>query len=341
MTTHPGSDSLPPDDPTPGNTLGARIRRVYPTLTPAHQTLADYVLAHPLQAATLPIDELALTAGVSVATANRFVRVLGLEGYPMLRAALVRDFEAMLAPIEKMRVRVQEPQSVGDVFATALRQSQRNIAATAQALDPRACEAAVDAVLQAQRIFLNGFGASAWLSGLLQQGLDAYCANVQMLPSVGGPSYGARMLSRMTEQDLMVVLSFPRYLTDTVLLARRAFERGVRVLALTDGPNAPVVPYAHIRLYAHTDNPYAANSESTVLALIEALCSAVAHRSSSSVQSAARMTETALSWLYDGHDTTDQPRRNSSTSPGQHLPATPPPANTLPHGPDTPTPDHT
>ena len=255
--------------------IAIRIGRARPTLTRSHQQMADYVMAHPLQAATMPIDELAAAVGVSVATANRFARAIGLDGYPMLRAELVKGFEAMLAPIEKMRIRVEKPSSMQDVFAAALEESQRNIAATREALDGKACEEAVRVILEARRIYLAGFGASGWLAGLLQRGLDAHCDNVHLLAGVGGASFGARLLPRMGEQDLLIAISYPRYLTDTVVLAQGAFERGVQVLALTDGLQSPLLPYAHHSLFAQTENQYAANSDSSALALIEALCSAV------------------------------------------------------------------
>ena len=94
--------------------IAVRISRTRLQLTPSHQQIADYVLKRPLQAATMPIDELAAAVGVSVATANRFARAIGLDGYPMLRAELVKGFEAMLAPVEKMRVRLEKPGSAHD-----------------------------------------------------------------------------------------------------------------------------------------------------------------------------------------------------------------------------------
>ncbi len=138
------------------------------------------------------------------------------------------------------------------------------------------------------------------MGGLPQRGLDAHCDNVHLLAGVGGASFGARLLPRMGEQDLLIAISYPRYLTDTVVLAQGALERGVQVLALTDGLQSPLLPYAHNSLFAQTENQYAANSDSSALALIEALCSAVAHQSRGSVQTAARMTEAVLPWLHDG-----------------------------------------
>ena len=286
----------------PGNpSMAQRIGRLLPTLTRSHRQMADYVLAHPLQAATMPIDELAATLGVSVATANRFARALEFDGYPQFRAALVLGFEATLAPVEKLRNKLEHSATVADVFASALAQTQRNIDLTRQSLDAQSCEQAVAAILKARRIYIAGFGSSSWLGGLLQRSLDPYCDNVQLLASVESSSYGARVLARLKPEDLLIAIAYPRYFGDTILLARRARDAGVPVLALTDRVTSPLAPLASVALYAHTESQYFANSEATVLALIEALCSAVAHSGKGSLMAATQLAESVLPWLHGNH----------------------------------------
>jgi DNA-binding MurR/RpiR family transcriptional regulator len=281
--------------------MAQRIARVLPALTRSHRQIADYVVAHPLQTATMPIDELAATVGVSVATANRFARALEFDGYPQFRAALVLGFETTLAPVEKLRSKLERSATVPDVFATALAGIQRNIASTRQALDARSCEQAVDAILKAQRIYVVGFGSSSWLGGLLQRSLDPYCDNVQLLASIESSSFGARVLTRLRPTDLLVAIAYPRYFADTVLLARRAREAGVPVLALTDRVTSPLAPLGTVSLYAHTDSQYFASSDASALALIEALCSAVAHRAKGSLKAATQLAESVLPWLHGSH----------------------------------------
>ena len=187
------------------------------------------------------------------------------------------------------------------MFDSALSEIARNLEATRQSLDAQSCEQAVDAILKARRIFIIGYGSSSWLGGLLQRQLDLYCDNVQLLASIEGSSNGARMLSRLRPQDLVIAIAFPRYFSDTVLLASRAHEAGVPVLALTDTPASPLAPMATVALYAQTDSPYFSNSEASVLALIEALCSAVSHCAKGSLQATARLTESVLPWLDGNH----------------------------------------
>lgn len=281
--------------------MAQRIAQALPSLTRAHRKIADHVLVHPLKVATQPIDELAATLDISVATANRFSRALGFDGYPQFRAALVLDFENTLAPVDKLRSQLENPATPAGVFASSLDDIQRNIEMTRKALDPASCERAVEAILAAQRIRIIGFGASSWLGGLLQRGLDSHCNDVQLLANIEGSSFAARVIGRLQPVDLVVTIGFPRYSADTVFLTQRATETGVPVLALTDRITSPLAQLASVSLFVHTDSAYFSNCEASALALVEALCSAVAHRSQKSLDGAAQLAESMLPWIHGSH----------------------------------------
>ena len=208
--------------------------------------MAEYVLAHQFRVATMTIDEFAVAVGVSVATANRFARVLELPGYPQFRAELARGFEAALEPVEKLRVELAHSASAAQVFAATLQEDIHNAQMTLQSLDAGACERAVEAILDAERVFIIGFGASGFLAGLLQRGLCMHLHAVESLAGPGGVSHAARQMSRMTSRDLVIALAFPRYLADTVTLANAAKQAGVPVLVLTDKPTSPLAPCATV-----------------------------------------------------------------------------------------------
>ncbi|WP_354682339.1 MurR/RpiR family transcriptional regulator [Cupriavidus necator] len=281
-----------------GHSISERIARSLPTLTPAHRRMAEYVLANLFRAATMRIDEFAAAVEVSVATANRFARALGFDGYPQFRAELVRGFEATLAPVERLRSELERPATAHEVFAASLEDAAANAEATRRNLDAQTCERAVSAILGAQRVYVAGFGASGFLAGLLQHGLEMHCRMVTSVAGAGGASHAARQLFKLQPSDLLIVIAFPRYVSDTVELAQRAKAHGCQLLALTDGPTSPLAPIADIALYAQAANRLSANSDATVLALIEALCGAVAHRAERPVKAAAEMTEFLLPWLY-------------------------------------------
>ena len=295
-------------------TVSERIGAALATLTPAHQRMAEYVLANPFRAATMRIDEFAEAVNMSVATANRFAHALGFEGFPQFRAELVRGFEATLAPVEKLRHELARPASSAEIFAASLNEDIANLDATRRMLDPAACERAVDAILAAPRIYVVGFGASGYLAGLLRHGLDLYCDTVLSVSQPGGASDAARQVRKIAPDDLLIAIAFLRYASDTITLAQRVRERGGRILALTDGPTSPLAPLADVSLYARPSRQFSANSDTAVTAMIEALCGAVAHRSSHSLQSAENLTAFVLPWLHAGQVPRTAPVSNAEAA---------------------------
>ena len=294
--------------------IAQRIARA--ELSPSHRQIADYVLQHPLRVAAMRVEELADIVGVSVPTANRFARALSFEGYAQFRAALVLGFEAALAPVEKLRGTPDRLDSIGEVFAATLGDVARNAERTRDGFVEHDGLRAVEALLGARRVFVLGYGSSAWLTGLLVRRLELFCADVRSLVSVEGPSFGGKTLRHAGPDDVVVVTAFPRYLSDSVLLAHRAREMGARILALTDGPHSPLAALADIVLYASADSRYFANCEASVLALVEALTAAVAHASGRSVEAASLLAEAVLPWLHDNRMASHQRVRHATFGSG-------------------------
>ena len=280
------------------STIKDRIAKAMPELTPSYRQMADYVLAHSFRAATMTIDELAEATGVSVATANRFAHTLGFSGFPAFRTELVRGFESALAPVERMRDELTRRATCAEVMAASLADNQANIETIRQSLPADVCEQIVTAILGARRVLVAGFGTSGYLAGMLAHGLELHCAHVQSLAGVGGPAHGARTLFRLQPQDAVVAISFPRYVKDSIIIARKARERRARIVALTDSPTSPLAALGDLTLYVQAASRFNATSDSTIHAVIEALCAAVAHHAKNSVKSAAAMTEFVLPWLH-------------------------------------------
>ncbi len=285
--------------PHPGNmSIENRIANALANLTPAHRRMADYVLEHSFRAATMSIEEFADATGVSTATANRFAHTLGFDGYPAFRAALVRSFESALEPVEKMREEVTRKATSVEVMNAALADNLSNLEAIQRSLPAETCAGIVDEILGAHKVLVAGFGTSGYLAGMLAHGLELHCNHVQSLAGIGGPAHGARMLFRLHAQDVVIVVCFPRYVKDSIVIARKARERGARIIALTDSPTSPLAALADLALYVQAFSRFNATSDSTVCVVIEALCAAVAHRAKNSIKSAAAMTEFVLPWLH-------------------------------------------
>jgi DNA-binding MurR/RpiR family transcriptional regulator len=299
-----------------GNTIDMRVGKVYTGLSKAHKKAADYVLNNLFRAATMTIDELADAVGISVATANRFAKALGYDGYPQFRSDLVIGFESTLAPVEKLRHEVQRTATIAEIFASVMEEDIQNLEATRRSLIPAICERAVELILEAERIYILGFGSSAYLAGSMAHALEPYCQTVQSVAGPVGPSGAARQFVKLTSRDLVIAIAFPRYHKDTITLAQNVTDRGIPLLALTDGPTSPLAPLSEATLYVRSNRQRSANSDASVLSMIQALCDSVAHRSKGSVHAASMTTQAVLPWLYGSHST-ERLHAGSSSPPSQ------------------------
>ncbi|MCY1459829.1 SIS domain protein [compost metagenome] len=114
----------------------------------------------------------------------------------------------------------------------------------------------------------------------------------------GGNENAAYRLAAITDQDVLLAISLPRYSQDTLQLSRFAHERGATVLAITDSPASPLTPIARHVLFAAADHPVLTSSSIAVLALIEGLVAGVMARNKEAVKLATELTESVMSYLH-------------------------------------------
>ena len=294
-----------------------RISRKYPDFTDAIRVFADYVLAEPVEVARVSIHGAVERAGVSVATANRFAQAIGFKGYAEFRAELISGFSSAFAPVEKMRSEISRQSTSVEIIAASIKQDLANLESTLNELRPEVCERAVDLILNASRIYVVGIDNSAHLAGLLASGLGRYRHNVRSLSSADGAIGASRQLFRYGAGDLVITIAFPRYFRDSVELSRFVKDRGVPLIAITDGPKSPIASLTDTVLYARAERQLASTSNTSVLALLEGLIGAVAHRSPHSVEVEQQFASFALPWFEPDYGAT---RRRPKTFPAGRNP---------------------
>ncbi|WP_137972110.1 MurR/RpiR family transcriptional regulator [Pseudomonas sp. F(2018)] len=282
-----------------------KLASASPDLQPSLRKVADFILRHPLKAATLTIEELAQETSTSAAAVNRLARALKLSGFSALKAALVATLQDLVSPVDKLRNEMAQRPDGAFGLHEQIQVASGNLGTAANSNSPATFEAFVDCLIQARRIYILGFGNSAYMAGLAAANLVPYCADAVAISMEGGNENAAYRLAAITENDVLLAISLPRYSLDTIHLARFANERGARVLAITDSPASPLVRLAEYVLFAPADHPMLISSNTVVLALIESLVAAVMTRNKEAVKLAAELTESVLSYL---HIPAEQPR---------------------------------
>lgn len=241
---------------------------------PALRKVCEYILRHPLSAATLTIDTLAIRSQSSTAAVNRLANAMGLNGFTGLHNALVSNLLAVIEPQEQVRSELVRKPRTGFCLENQIRVSKGNLDGVSVANTPQTFQSMVHRLLSAGRIYVVGFGNSAYLAGLAVATLLPVCPSTTHVSTEGGVEMAAYRLANIGNKDALLAISMPNYAEDTVRLAHFAHGRGASVLALTDSPASPLCEVADLALFAPPSHPILLNSKIALHALIEALVAA-------------------------------------------------------------------
>jgi DNA-binding MurR/RpiR family transcriptional regulator len=249
----------------------------------------------------MTIDELATACRVSNATANRFAKAIGFDGFAEFRTRQIDAIKQTLAPVEKLKAGRDGSASSFDIIADGIRQDLENLEKTRETLTPENCEKAVELILAAERVFIFGAGISYYIAGILTHGLEPFCrGNVSMMGTTGNVNSAMRRLVHAGEKDLAIFISFPRYAPDTLELIDVAKRHGARVLCLTDHPTSPLARYADVALYVQAERRLLPNSATAAFALADGLAAAVANRRREGIDIQMRLAARYLPGLGEG-----------------------------------------
>lgn len=284
-----------------------KLAQILADLPPSLRKVADFILRHPLKAATLTIDEMAHETATSPAAVNRLAKVLDVGGYSGMKAELVTTLQQMVSPVDKLRNELAHRPGGAFGLHEQIQSATSNLETAGTNNHPDTFEAVVTCLTQARKIYILGFGNSVYLAGLAASTLMPFCADATAISMEGGNENAAYRLAAITDQDVLLAISLPRYSLDTLKLSRFAHERGATVLAITDSPASPLTHIARHVLFAPADHPVLTSSSIAVLALIEGLVAGVMARNKEAVKLATELTESVMSYLHmPGSDKTSK-----------------------------------
>lgn len=275
-----------------------KLTELAPDLQPSLRKVADFILRHPLKAATLTIEEMAQATATSPAAVNRLAKALDVGGYSGMKAELVATLQQMVSPVDKLRNELAQRPSGDFGLHEQIQSASSNLATTGSNNQAETFDAFVSSLINARKVYVLGFGNSVYLAGLAAATLVPFCNDACAISMEGGNENAAYRLAAITDQDVLLAIALPRYSQDTLQLSRFAHERNATVLAITDSPASPLAPIARHVLFAPADHPVLTSSNIAVLALIEGLVAGVMARNKEAVKLATELTESVMSYLH-------------------------------------------
>jgi DNA-binding MurR/RpiR family transcriptional regulator len=265
-----------PEAAGPRQALSTYIRARFDEFSRSQKDVAQYIVDHLDEAAFQTAEELARRASTSSSTVVRFSQALGFEGFPELQQA-ARDEYRRRAPAGNGMLSATPLFSLDQTdFEAALAADHVNVEDTAHKLSRAAVEAAIDAIVAAEKVVIAGTDQMAFFASYLRHLLMLLDLPAEIVASPSQEALGR--LSRIDERTLVIGLSAGRphpLITRTMKLAR---HRKAPTVAITDATLSEVARLARIRLYYSSNTPAFVRSHTALLSLIQALAYGVYSR---------------------------------------------------------------
>lgn len=256
------------------NELLDRIEGHYAKMSKSQKKLADFIKTSYEKAVFMTAAKLGEVVGVSESTVVRFAVQLGYRGYPQFQKALEELVSNRLNSIQRMELTYGRI-SQSEILMSVLQSDIEKIKMTMEHIDQNAFELAVDTILQARRIYIVGIRSCAPLANFLGFYLNLVCDNV-ITVNTNSSSEIFEQLIRMSEEDVIIGISFPRYSMRTLKALEFANNRKAKIITLTDSIHSPMNLYSSCNLIARSDMASIVDSLvaplSVINALVVALC---------------------------------------------------------------------
>ena len=133
---------------------------------------------------------------------------------------------------------------------------------------------AVDSIVAAENIYVIGAKSAATLARFITYYFNLMFVNVKLVHTTSSSEMFEQIM-RIGEKDILIGISFPRYLTQTVKAFQFAKGNGATVIAITDSTASPLAEDADHLLLARSDMASFVDSLVAPLSLINALIVAV------------------------------------------------------------------
>ena len=251
-----------------------RIGVFYSGLSKGQKRIADFIKNNYEKASFMTAAKLGKTVGVSESTVVRFASHVGFDGYPELQKHLQELVKSHLTSVQRMEVaanRMGGDDIINDAFAADAEMLKR----TREGVSREDFFGSVAAINKAHKIYVLGSRSSASLASFAAFYLNYLCDNVVLIDTSSTSEMFEQMF-RISEQDVCIAISFPRYSNQTINALSFAKSRGATIISITDGEMSPIAQYATYLLVAESSMVSFVDSLVAPLSLINALIAACA-----------------------------------------------------------------
>lgn len=245
-----------------------------PEFSKGQRAIARYITESYDKAAFMTASRLGKTVGVSESTVVRFAVELGYDGYPAMQKAMREMVLNRLTAVQRIEV-ANDRIGDQDVVSMVLQSDMEKLRRTGETVSREDFNAAVNAILNAKRIYIVGVRSVSALANFLGYYLNYMFNNVHVITTSGASEMFEKIVG-ITSEDVVIAFSFPRYSTSTAKGAQYCRSTGATVIGMTDTKLSPLGQNCDYVLTVKSDMVSLVDSLVAPLSVVNALIVALA-----------------------------------------------------------------
>jgi DNA-binding MurR/RpiR family transcriptional regulator len=265
--------------------LKSEIARRQTALPARLRQIAEFAVHHPNEMALGTVAGIAGRARVQPSSIVRFANAFGYAGFSALqqvfRSRLVEgagpSYRERIAAMREASANGRAPSTApSDVLARFVVDGVAALEHLARSIPGPDLKRAIRLLARAHHIHLLAQGRSFPVAFYLHYALRRLDLSAHLVDGVGGTT--RLQAGAAGRRDVLLAISFKDYSPDVVSLAKELSERGVSVIAITDGPLSPLAACAAITFELHEDETHAFRSLVAPMCLAQSLVVALGHQ---------------------------------------------------------------
>lgn len=242
----------------------------------SQKRISAYITEHYDRAAFMTASKLGSVVNVSESTVVRFASELGYEGYPEFQKALQELIKNKLTSVQRMEI-ISSKIGDEDVLKKVINSDIEKLRQTLDTVNGKDFENAVSTISNAKTVYILGARTCSTIASFLGLYLNLLLPDVRIV-TANSASEVFEQMYRISEEDVLVAISYPRYSQRTFNAVKFASERKAKVVAITDSVASPIVNYSSCTLVARCDMGNFVDSLVAPLSLVNALVVAIVMR---------------------------------------------------------------
>jgi len=239
--------------------VSTKIKENLPYMNSNFQKIGSFILDHDNKVAFSSIYALSEALGMSTATLVRFSKSLGYSGYQSFKKELQEEIQHRLQPYEKVSLSKLGTLPEEKQLQRLVQNEYNNLCATLSGLKLKDLETMIQAVKNAPRIFIAGFGITRYFARILQTACLA-SQEKDVFVITGSVSDYSPLLKSFGPEDIMFLMTFPPYSAEIMHVASVAKGCGGYLCLFTDSASCPVYSQADTAIKCSTNSLLMSNS---------------------------------------------------------------------------------